>query len=966
MTIKVLLVDDNDDFLLLSKKYLEQISDGLDIDVCTSASDALQKMEHSHFDVIVSDYRMPKIDGLEFLRILRDRGFSTPFVVFTGRGREEVAIRALNLGASYYVTKGADVKSQYTQLYHIIKQLSKHATAEKKLVESEERYRSLVHSAPYGIAVHKNYKLVFANQYSLNILGIGSIHEIQNKSILELAHPDSREFIEKRIRSIYSEATETQVVEQKWIRPDGSTMYVEVVAKSIEYEGEPASLVMFHDITARKESEQVMEKSDQRYRDLFDELPIGIEIMTYDPYMIIYANRAMEDITEFTSEELIGMSWNEILSTIHPEDAKKVSEYFQRRIVGEPAPNNYQIRGTRKDGSTIWLDITASNIEFQGKSSSLVIFRDITKQKEIEQRLKITEIKYHEIFNSISSGIYVYELNEKDELILVDGNPAAAIITGVEPKECIGLDFDTIWPEAKKSGITDEYLKVAKTGEPFSSEAFYYQDEHTEGVFKITVTRLPDGRICSLFEDIKEMIEMERNLSYRIDELNTLYQCTRELNRSDKEFDSQIEEILRVLPQGLLKEITKYVRIVINGEEWKSSGFQKLDDCFVTSIEVSGQSRGFIELKRSKSPPQREFGDRSSDETLVEALSEQIAQTLARIEAEQRIRESELRYRTLVQSFRDLVFVYDENDRIIEFYASGPDLLYTQPENFLGKTMNQVLPDYITNQISEHLERTRKTGSSLGFDYQLEIQDEKKWFTADFMSHEIEGQVVSVVREITERKMQETALENQSRELSRLAHRMHHDLSTLHGNVMAYLELMDSNDEEYITGIKKTINRAQNILARSVELADSGQVIGDREDVDLSLLVQEIGRASVPRSMTIEVGTLPVVKGDKEKIEQVVLNLINNAVIHGKPSRIWIGTEVTDCSTIIQFCNNGEKIDEGTKEALFQDSLKSSIRKGLGLSIAKRIVLAHGWDIYLEDDENTCFCISIPRNDIIV
>ncbi len=87
-------------------------------------------------DVVVSDYQMLPIDGLEFLKMLRTSGNNIPFILLTGRGREEVAIRALNLGAMNYLKKGGDAKTQYTELIHLIKTAVKHKQAEDALSRS--------------------------------------------------------------------------------------------------------------------------------------------------------------------------------------------------------------------------------------------------------------------------------------------------------------------------------------------------------------------------------------------------------------------------------------------------------------------------------------------------------------------------------------------------------------------------------------------------------------------------------------------------------------------------------------------------------------------------------------------------------------------------------------------------------------------------------------------------------------
>jgi glycosyltransferase involved in cell wall biosynthesis/CheY-like chemotaxis protein len=131
--ISVLLVEDDPDVLELTRLFLERDLE-LNIDVCSSVKEALRKLNHKIYNVIVSDYVMPEINGIQLLKTLKFQGIETPFIVFTGKGGEETAIEALNSGATFYLQKSENPRFQFAKLRKMI-----HEAALKQ--RTEETYR---------------------------------------------------------------------------------------------------------------------------------------------------------------------------------------------------------------------------------------------------------------------------------------------------------------------------------------------------------------------------------------------------------------------------------------------------------------------------------------------------------------------------------------------------------------------------------------------------------------------------------------------------------------------------------------------------------------------------------------------------------------------------------------------------------------------------------------------------------
>lgn len=117
-TISLLIVDDDPSVLERTKIFLEETGRFTCTTAC-SAEDAIPLLP-GYFDAIVSDFEMPGLTGIEFLRTLRSRGISLPFVLYTGKSRDSVLEDALAAGASFYIRKGGGTRTELLELAHAV------------------------------------------------------------------------------------------------------------------------------------------------------------------------------------------------------------------------------------------------------------------------------------------------------------------------------------------------------------------------------------------------------------------------------------------------------------------------------------------------------------------------------------------------------------------------------------------------------------------------------------------------------------------------------------------------------------------------------------------------------------------------------------------------------------------------------------------------------------------------------
>jgi PAS domain S-box-containing protein len=391
--IRVLHVDDETSLLRIAKQCLE-MEGSFQVDTASSVDEALEKVKKGSYDAVVSDYQMPGKDGLELLKELREKGDSTPFIMFTGKGREEVAIKALNLGANQYLNKTGDPETVYTELAHSISEVARsaRAVAERKKAEetareSEEKWRSLVEMAPDGMAT-VDTKGVFTSVNSAFLRLTGYKREdIVGKHFtkLQTIQPkDIPKYLKLMIPALRGELPPP--FEYSYVRKDGAISWGEAHIGSFKKNGKTIGYqVIFKEITERKRVEAKLLESEERFRLLFENVPVGVSLMDAEGH-VVAANDADCRFLGHTQKELVGTHFSKFT---HPEDLKKDLELYRELMRGKRNTYTIEKRYLRKDGKVVWGRLSASSIRDDNKRPkyAIAIREEMPEENNAEKTL---------------------------------------------------------------------------------------------------------------------------------------------------------------------------------------------------------------------------------------------------------------------------------------------------------------------------------------------------------------------------------------------------------------------------------------------------------------------------------------------------------------------------------------------------------------------------------------------------
>jgi PAS domain S-box-containing protein len=483
----VLYVDDEPSLLELGKIFLEQ-SGEFAVDTALSGPAGFALLGSGKYDAIISDFQMPEMDGIGFLKKVRASKSTIPFIIFTGRGREEIVIQALNEGADFYLQKGGEPVSQFTELAHKIRQAVQTRHAEASIRDHERREADIINFLPDAtFAIDRSGHIIAWNHAIEEMTGVPAA-EMLGKGDFEYAVPfygkrrpilidliyESDEVIARNYAQIVHER-DNLIAETSLVSPKGHEVTLMVKASPLyNRQGEVIGAIeSIRDITEMKKAVERLSESEGRFAAFMDHLPVTAFIKD-DKSTNLFVNRHMVEI--FGEREWIGKS---VFEQFPKEAAEKMVEDDQQTIrEGYRKATEYL---TDKNGRKRIYETHKFRIDRGDKPPLIGGFAiDISEQKEAEDALIRSQARFRELADLLPQ--IVYESDTAGNLTYVNHiaferfgyseeelQQGLHVLQMVAPRdrEREAASFRDIVAGKKQAGPPDEFLALRKDGSTF-------------------------------------------------------------------------------------------------------------------------------------------------------------------------------------------------------------------------------------------------------------------------------------------------------------------------------------------------------------------------------------------------------------------------------------------------------------------------------------------------------------------
>ena len=338
----------------------------------------------------------------------------------------------------------------------VFSDVTQHKSIEVALKESEEKFRTITEQSFLGVVIIQDNLLKYVNK-AISIIYGYSIEEMLNWPALELfkaVHPEDRAIAMERVRrKVDAELADSIVHPYRVFTKSGELKWVESYSRTIQYKGKNAFLATILDVTEKKEAEQKLIESEEKYRGILDNIKEAYFEVDLKGNFTFF-NDAFIGFIGYTKNELLGVNYRNF---VDDENKNKIFKVYNEVYKTSMANTNFQFQFSKSKGdivtceSSVYLryDSEGNKIGFNG------VARDITEKFRLEQKVKESEEKFRLAFENAADAIIWADVKTG---LIINCNKKAEILLEKKKEEIIGLHQTTLHPP----DMAEQYAKMFK------------------------------------------------------------------------------------------------------------------------------------------------------------------------------------------------------------------------------------------------------------------------------------------------------------------------------------------------------------------------------------------------------------------------------------------------------------------------------------------------------------------------
>lgn len=392
---------------------------------------------------------------------------------------------------------------------------------ENSVRESEERYRTLIELSPSGVFVFCEGRTVYVNRTGALLLGAQDPQEILDRPTFEFIHPDYHQEVRESVKRLFRGGVSVHSAERVYVRLDGTTIPVQVEAGQIMWDGKPAILGMFSDITERKQAEDALAnlnatlerqvsdrtealcRSEERFRQFFDHAP-NVKALKDHNGRYLYTNRRFDEVFGLAPGAAVGRTDEELFS----QEQAAQFRANDRKVLASGRGQEFEEVTQQRDGLRVSIVVKFPVADAAGHLSAIgVIATDVTERNRTQEALRESEDRWQQFAESVRSAFWIADVGQDERQVLYV-NSAFTFIWGIEREEIYqnwSLWIESIHPDDRMRVKTshDRFVSGGMTAVFHCEYRIVGRDGHIRWISDRRVRMAGrENRIAGIAEDI--------------------------------------------------------------------------------------------------------------------------------------------------------------------------------------------------------------------------------------------------------------------------------------------------------------------------------------------------------------------------------------------------------------------------------------------------------------------------------